>query len=229
MDKLADIKKYLQSILATAKKLGLDVVAGGGYASSIHNINNLPKYPVSLLGAISLIEGMPARDVLNKRFRLTFDETMALELGFNGREDGEAPKAELEKLGAEISNNLFDTPDGARKKASLKSLYAALSSPPRNMGAPRLRGARRLSVGWDEPIQPLQAAPLPTWGSGQVMAPPAPPQAGQNPAAVPDALPSQVIPAGLSAEDEDALIDQLIGETLYDDHTIGPDGTSHST
>lgn len=110
MKNTEDIGKYLRNILKTAKRLGLVIIPSGGYASSYHNINNLPQYEVGLLGAISVIEGMGARDILQKRFGLTFNETMEIETGFNGvrkpkkmNKKGQVPTmTALEAVGAEI-------------------------------------------------------------------------------------------------------------------------------
>ncbi len=101
--------KQLKNALKTAKKLGLSVAPGGGYAMS-YDINNPPPYQVGLYGALSIIEGPAARS----RLGLTFDETMALEAGFNGTgaKSRKKPakrskkfKPELYKLGEELAKD----------------------------------------------------------------------------------------------------------------------------
>lgn len=76
--KYLEIKEHLKNVLKTAKKLGLNVIPGGGYTMG-YDLNNLPPYPVGLFGALSIVEGPGSRCKLG----LTFDETQSLEAGFN--------------------------------------------------------------------------------------------------------------------------------------------------
>lgn len=130
MEKYSELKVYLEGILKTAKKLGLNVQPGGGYTMG-YDISNLPPYPVGLYGALSIIEGPGARCKLG----LTFDQTQSLEAGFNGIFPDTKNKkkkkrknfdidAELVKLGAELSFSL------RRQPRRSKSFYNNYDYPP---------------------------------------------------------------------------------------------------
>ncbi len=130
MEKYSELKEYLQGILKTAKKLGLNVQPGGGYTMG-YDISNLPPYPVGLYGALSIVEGPGARCKLG----LTFDQTQSLEAGFNGIFPDTKNKkkkkrknfdidAELVKLGAELAFSL------RRQPRRGKSLYDDYYPPP---------------------------------------------------------------------------------------------------
>jgi hypothetical protein len=108
-EKYTELKNYLTSALKTAKKLGLNVQPGGGYSMG-YDLNNLPPYAVGLFGALSIVEGAGARCKLG----LTFDQTEALEAGFNGclpnsqnkkkkNRRSLSPDMELMRIGAELT------------------------------------------------------------------------------------------------------------------------------
>lgn len=108
--KYLEIKEHLKNVLKTAKRLGLQIRPGGGYAMG-YDFNNLPPYPVGLFGALSIVEGQGARCKLG----LTFEETDCLEAGFNGN----APKAkrkrakvnkELMVIGFELRQYIYKEP-----------------------------------------------------------------------------------------------------------------------
>lgn len=110
--KYDELKKYLKNILKTAKKLGLQVQPGGGYAMG-YDINNLPPYQVGLFGALSIIEGQGARCKFGPTFGLSFDDTETLEAGFNGnmntkkRKKNYKPNKELLMIGMELSRLVY--------------------------------------------------------------------------------------------------------------------------
>ena len=107
-EKYEKLNEYLKGVLKTAKKLGLRVEPNGGYSMG-YSINNLPPYPVGLMGALSIIEGEGARCKLG----LTFDETMSLEYGFNTRVPDKKERRkrkfypELWKIGADLGATLI--------------------------------------------------------------------------------------------------------------------------
>ena len=152
--------KQLSNVLRVAKKLGLNVVPNGGYAMS-YSINRLPPYPVGLFGALSIVDGEGARGKLG----LSFDETQAIEAGFNGQGNKKQKKRgrtypELEAIGIELSKGY---------KHSL-ARYADANGGLR-MGTPVRPTANRAMPEWHdaEPIHPAVPEEL------QPMAPYIPP------------------------------------------------------
>ncbi len=80
----------LQNAINVGKKLGLNIIPGGGYAMD-YSFSRIPKYPVGLFGALSIVEGAGARSKLG----LTYIQTSALEAGFNSMRNDGAPSAPL--------------------------------------------------------------------------------------------------------------------------------------
>lgn len=111
--KYLEVKEHFKNVLKTGKKLGLHIRPGGGYAMG-YDMNRLPPYPVGLFGVLSIIEGQGARCKLG----LTFDETAALEAGFNGsaprvkKKTKNRTKAqqELMLIGAELRQYIYKEP-----------------------------------------------------------------------------------------------------------------------
>lgn len=119
-----NLLKQIRNALKTAKKLGLKVVSGGGYAMS-YDINNPPPYPVGLFGALSIVEGPAARG----RLGLTFDETMSLEAGFNGKKKPRKVRRfvpELYKIGQELSKEFSPK---LKNKSSFADYFEVEASP----------------------------------------------------------------------------------------------------
>lgn len=102
MEKYVELKEHLKNVLKTAKKLGLNVQTGGGYAMG-YDINNLPPYPVGLIGALSIVEGQGARCKLG----LTFDQTQSLEAGFDGRYPDTKSKKKKKRKNFQIDTELM--------------------------------------------------------------------------------------------------------------------------
>lgn len=79
LNKLDDLYNKLLKELKDIKTLGVIIVPNGSYATG-YNRDRLPPYQVGLIGALSLLYGDSARSSLG----ISFDESMALERGFNG-------------------------------------------------------------------------------------------------------------------------------------------------
>lgn len=122
--KYSEIKEHLKNVLKTAKRLGLNVVVGGGYSMG-YDINNLPPYPVGLFGALSIVEGPGARCKLG----LPFDDTESLEAGFNGqmprKKKGFKLNKELMDVGLELSRLVQPRLRGAYKNYSMEGMLAS--------------------------------------------------------------------------------------------------------
>jgi hypothetical protein len=129
--------KRLHKALNVAKKLGLEIIPGGGYATD-YSIHKLPKYRVGLFGALSIVDGQGARSKLG----LTYLQTSAIEAGFNSVPHYDAPVVvssprkikkdevylKLEAIGKELAKKVI-TPYTPIKKRAFKK------SPPRNTSA----------------------------------------------------------------------------------------------
>lgn len=106
-EKYTKIKEHLIKVLDEAVKLGLQVIPNGGYAAG-YDKEKLPSYAVGLYGALSVVDGQEGRQSLG----LTFDETQAIENGFNGQYEKRNKKQkskyypDLEKMGLELAQNI---------------------------------------------------------------------------------------------------------------------------
>jgi hypothetical protein len=140
----------LYKAIKIAKKLGLQVIPGGGYSMDA-SFRKVPTYPVGLFGALSIVEGQEARGKLG----LTYLQTAALEAGFNSveypggsmrpaqskriKKDDEYLK--LEALGKELAKKLIPItlktifPD-KKKKRQLGATYQRYINSNRPMPAP---------------------------------------------------------------------------------------------
>lgn len=109
-EKYTKIKEHLIKVLDEAVKLGLQVIPNGGYAAG-YDKEKLPSYAVGLYGALSVVDGQEGRQSLG----LTFDETQAIENGFNGQYEKRNKKQkskyypDLEKMGLELAQNISNT------------------------------------------------------------------------------------------------------------------------